>query len=112
MQDRIRTENQLLAAQQLVIALKRQLRLADEKLTTVEELIGDLRTRMCMCGLLVHPPRQPYKSIPPIGTKDPISTKDTVSNPPSCKSQGGNPPDDSQLMYYLAAQPVELANEV
>ena len=106
MQDRIRTENQLLAAQQLVIALKRQLWLADEKLTTVEELIGDLRTRMRMRGLSVHPPRQPYKSIPPIGTKD------TVSNPPSCKSQGGNPPDDSQLMYYLAAQPVELANEV
>jgi hypothetical protein len=89
------TENQLLAAQQLVIALTRQLRLADEKLTTLEDLIGDLRTRMRKRGLSIHPPRQLCKRTTP------ISTKNTVAEPPSGKSRAGTSLDESRLIITL-----------
>ena len=54
-QERARAENQLFAAQQNVGALTTELRIADEKLTTIEDLIGEVRTRMQTRGLVTHP---------------------------------------------------------
>ena len=63
-QERARAENQLFAAQQNVSALATELRIADEKLTTIEDLIGEVRTRMQTRGLATHPAvrRLPLKS--------------------------------------------------
>jgi hypothetical protein len=47
----MRAENKLLAAQEIVKALTIQLRIADQKLTTIEDLIGDIRARMHVRGL-------------------------------------------------------------
>ena len=47
----MRLENQLLAAQQTINALTAQLGIADKKLTTLEDLIGEVRTRMHARGL-------------------------------------------------------------
>ena len=54
-QERVRTENQLFAAQQAVTALSAQLRMADEKLNIIEELVGEVRVRMHRRGLATHP---------------------------------------------------------
>ena len=54
-QERARTENQLFAAKQVVTALSTQLWIADEKLTTIEDLIGEVRMRMHTRGLATHP---------------------------------------------------------
>ena len=54
-QERARTENQLYAAQQAVTALSTQLRMADEKLNIVEELVGEVQVRMLRRGLATHP---------------------------------------------------------
>ena len=64
-QERARTENQLFAAKQVVTALSTQLRIADEKLTTIEDLIGEVRTRMHTRGLATHPSvsRPSHKSV-------------------------------------------------
>lgn len=66
--ERARTENQLVAAQQTVAALAAQLRMADQKLVTIEDLIGEVRVRMHTRGLATHPVvrRPPPKSIPPV----------------------------------------------
>ena len=47
----MRLENQLLAAQQTINALTAQLGIADKKLTTLEDLIGEVHTRMHARGL-------------------------------------------------------------
>lgn len=64
-QERARAENQLYAAQLTVTALTKQLRVADEKLTTIEDVVGEIRTRMHRCGLPTHPitQRLPPKSV-------------------------------------------------
>lgn len=49
-QDRTRLENQLLAAQQTILALTAELGIADKKLTTLEDLIGEVCTRMHSVG--------------------------------------------------------------
>ena len=54
-QERARAENQLFAAQQIVSALTTQLRVADEKLGVIEDLVGEVRTRMHRRGLTTHP---------------------------------------------------------
>ena len=65
-QDRARTENQLFAAQQNVNTLTTQLRIADEKLITIEDLIGEVRTRMQSRGLATHPTvRRPLAKVVP-----------------------------------------------
>jgi len=62
-QDRTRLENQLLAAQQTVHALKTQLGIADQKLVSLEDLIGEVRTRMQNRGLHTRQPvRRPFPS--------------------------------------------------
>jgi len=45
-----------------------QLRMADEKLFTIEDLIGQVRARMCTRGLATNPPvRRPFpKSAAPV----------------------------------------------
>ena len=53
-QDCMKTENMLLAAQQTVVTLTAQLHTSEEKLTSIEDLIGELRTRMYMHGLESH----------------------------------------------------------
>ena len=53
-QEHIRTENQLFAAQQTITALTTQLRIADKRLSTIEDLVGEVRTRMQSCGLATH----------------------------------------------------------
>ena len=58
MQERARAENQLYAAQQSVSALETELRIADEKLNIVEDLVGEVRTRMHRRGLATHPVTQ------------------------------------------------------
>lgn len=54
-QERARTENQLFAAQQTVTALSTELRMADEKLSIMEDLIGEVRIRMHRRGLTTFP---------------------------------------------------------
>lgn len=69
-QNRFRVENQLLAAQQLVNVLASQLRIHDERLASIEDLIGEVRARMHTRGLMTHfvvrrpPPRSPNAVIP------------------------------------------------
>ena len=79
-QERTRTENQLYAAQQAVTALTIQLRIDDEKLTSLEDLIGELRTRMQRRGLATHPTvsRAACKQI----------TRTIVTDAPLCESLG------------------------
>ena len=78
-QERTRAENQLLAAKQLVTALTRQLRIADEKLTSVEDFIGEVRVRMRMRGLQTYP--KPPPPIPRLA-----SAKKPTDNSPPCMS--------------------------
>ena len=54
-QDRTRLENQLLAAQQTISTLTTELGIADQRLTTVEDLIGEVRHRMQARGLSTNP---------------------------------------------------------
>lgn len=72
-QERLRAENHLLAAQQNVVAMTAQLRMANEKLTTMEDLIGEVRTRMYKRGLATHPiilrGRQKSGSLPSINNE-------------------------------------------
>ena len=72
-QDRARTENQLFAAQQTVRALSTQLRIADEKLVIMEDLVGEVRTRMHRCGL----PTFPGTQHPPPRTVSEIASSNT-----------------------------------
>ena len=60
----MRVENLLLAAQQTVIALATQLQMADKKLRTIEDLIGEVRTRMYARGLATHPVVQRKRQSP------------------------------------------------
>lgn len=53
-ENRNRVENQLLAVQQIANALSSQLRIADEKLTSLEDLIGEMRVRMEKRGIATH----------------------------------------------------------
>ena len=53
--DRTRLENQLLAAQQTISTLTTELGIADKRLTTVEDLIGEVRHRMQARGLSTSP---------------------------------------------------------
>ena len=62
--DRMRAENQLFAAQQTVIALSSQLRMAEEKLVSIEDLIGEVGMRMYKRGLKSHPTMR-WKHQPP-----------------------------------------------
>jgi hypothetical protein len=48
-------ENLLEAAQQTVIALTTQVRIANERLETIEDFIGDVRTRLYMRGIESFP---------------------------------------------------------
>ena len=57
-EDRSRAENGLLTAQQMLHVMQVQLHIADKKLVTVEDLIGEIRTRMRDRGLPSHPPRR------------------------------------------------------
>jgi hypothetical protein len=52
--DRMKAENLLLAAQQTVVALSFQLRMAEQRLTCLEDLIGEVRVRMYHRGLESH----------------------------------------------------------
>ena len=54
-QECARTENQLYAAQQAVSALTIQLRIANEKLNTIDDVVGEVRNRMQRRGLATHP---------------------------------------------------------
>ena len=65
MQDRTRKENQLLAAQQTIVTLTAELRIADEKLITIEDIVGEVRARMNKRGLATHPiTRRPLSIVP------------------------------------------------
>ena len=69
--DRTRLENQILAAQQTITALKTQLGIADKKLTTIEDLIGEVRTRMHSRGLATSPGCwRPFPKIVPTAPAD------------------------------------------
>jgi hypothetical protein len=60
-------ENQLLATQQTILVLTAQLRIADEKLTTVEDLVGEVRARMHTRGLATNPiVKRQVKPKPPV----------------------------------------------
>ena len=63
-QERARAENQLYAAQQAVTALSTELRMADEKLNVIEDLVGEVRVRMHRRGLATHPINQRVSSKP------------------------------------------------
>ena len=54
-QECARTENQLFAAQQTVTALSTELQMADEKLSVMEDIIGEVRIRMHRRGLTTFP---------------------------------------------------------
>ncbi|KAF9784418.1 hypothetical protein BJ322DRAFT_1109131 [Thelephora terrestris] len=82
-QDRTRAENQLLAAQQLVNALARQLRLADERLISLEDLIAEVRVRMRMRGLSTLPQRSPSNRFAVVGNKSQIDCSPTLLQPVS-----------------------------
>jgi len=82
-QDRMRLENQILAAQQTLHALTTELGIADQKLASFEDLIGEVRMRMQSRGLPTYPPtvrRQLPRTTAPAAV-------DNMTNPPSaCKS--------------------------
>ena len=64
-------ENQLLAAQQTIVVLTAQLWIADEKLTTVEDLVGEVRAKMHTQGLVTHLiVKQQLKSKPHVSPGD------------------------------------------
>ena len=87
-QDRARTENQLFAAQQTVSAFSTQLRIADEKLVIMEDLVGEVRTRMHMRGLTTFPGSQH----PSLRAVSDIASSNTVSaGPPPGAITGGEP---------------------
>ena len=82
-QDRTRLENQILAAQQTIHALTTQLGIADKKLTSLEDLIGEVRTRMHARGLHTSPPvRRPF---PSLGAPIPAAIDGPTNTQPPCE---------------------------
>ena len=79
----MRTKNLLFAAQQTVSALTTQLHIVDEKLSTIEDLIGEVRTRMYLHGLPTHPIVIQRRQVP--GPAPPIVSHITYG-PPPCAS--------------------------
>ena len=84
-QEHTRTENQLFAAQQTITALTTQLRIADKRLSTIEDLVGEVRTRMQSHGLAMHLTVQH-------AFRKPILSANVTNNKPSCEFLG---PSDS-----------------
>lgn len=73
----MRAENLLHAAQQTITALTAQLRVAQDKLTSIEDLIGEVRTRLYTRGIETHPIVQRRRQLPG-------STRTINSNATSC----------------------------
>ena len=80
-QECTRTENQLFAAQQTITALTTQLHIANERLSTIEDLVGEVRTRMQSHGLATHPTVQH-------AFRKPILSANVTNNKPSCEFLG------------------------